>query len=158
MFLARSHADLHNIRLGVEKVRKVSDRLIGIGPIGIGLDGVLSFLPIVGVLYSAATGAMLVLDAIRARAAPSVVFRIGMLMTLNTLLDVPGGTPLGPFSGIADTLFTAHKWSANLLTKHMDNTVYLEGSPQQARANPQYTELLARSRAGQEKRRIVFLG
>ena len=34
MFLARSHADLHNIRLGVDKVREVSDRLIGIGPVG----------------------------------------------------------------------------------------------------------------------------
>ena len=156
--LARTHADLHNIRTSVEQIRHVSDRLIGIGPVGLGLDGVLSFLPAVGVVYSAATGGMLVLNAIRARAAPGVVLHIGVLMTINTLLDVPGGTPLGIFSGIADTLFTAQKWAANALLKHMDNTIYLEGTREQARANPAYADIIARIRSGQEKRRVVIMG
>lgn len=156
--LARSHADLHNIRTAVEQIRHVSDRLIGVGPVGIGLDGVLSFLPAVGVVYSAATGAMLLLQAIRARAAPGVVLQIAILMTINTLLDVPGGTPLGVFSGIADTLFTAQKWGVNALLKHMDNTIYLEGTREQARANPAYGDIIARIRSGKEKRRVVILG
>ncbi len=150
--LARSHDDLHNIRMGVESIRKVSDRLIGIGPFGIGLDGVLSFLPAVGVVYSAATGAMLILAGIRARASPGVILHMTLLMTVNTLLDVPGGTPLGIFSGVADTLFTAQKWAANALLKHMDNTTYIEGG----RNSPGAADLVARAR--KDRRRVVFLG
>ena len=155
--LARSHVDLHNIRLAVERLKKLSDRIVGIGPFGVGLDGVLSFTPVAGVVYSAASGAMLLLQAIRARASPGVIFQMSVLLVINTLLDVPGGTPLGIFSGIADTLFTAHKWSADALLKHMDETLYVEGTREQVGAHPEYAQLMKDIRAGKEKRRIVFL-
>ncbi len=67
---ARSHADLHNIRLGVERVKKVSDRIVGIGPIGIGLDGILGFVPVLGVAYTVIAGSMLMMAGVRARASP----------------------------------------------------------------------------------------
>jgi hypothetical protein len=78
---------------------------------------------------------------------------MGGLLLVNTLLDVPGGTPLGIFSGVADTFFTAHKWAAGLLLKHMDETLYVEGGPGQPPARPDE----AQPRAGGDKRRVVFL-
>ena len=156
--LARTHVDLHNIRVGVEKVKKVSDRLIGVGPFGLGLDGVLSFTPVAGVVYSAGAGALLLAHAVRARASPGTLVHMGVLLGINTLLDVPGGTPLGIFSGIADTFFTGHKWAADVLLRHMDDTIYLEGTRAQARNRPDHAAVLARVKSGDEWRRVVFLG
>jgi hypothetical protein len=157
--LARSHADLHNIRQSVQRIRGVSDRMIGLGPLGIGMDGILSLVPIpaIGVAYSGLAALALMLQAVRARASPGVLFHMGLLLVIDTMLDAPAGTPVGPISGLLDTLFTGHKWSANLLLKHMDNTVYVEGSREEARGRPDHEELMARVRAGREKRRIVYL-
>jgi hypothetical protein len=154
MFFARSHADLHNIRLGVERIKNISDRIVGVGPIGIGLDGILSWIPGAGVAYSGIAGTMLVLEGIRARAATGTLIHMSALLFVDTFLDVVPN----PVSAVADTFFTGHKWSANLLLKHMDETIYVEGTRDQARQKPEYAELMARIRAGKEKRRIVFLG
>lgn len=154
MFFARSHADLHNIRLGVERIKNVSDRIVGVGPIGIGLDGILSWIPGAGVAYSAIAGAMLVGEGIRARAATGTLIHMAALLFVDTFLDVVPN----PVSAMADTFFTGHKWSANLLLKHMDETIYVEGTAAQARTRPEYADLMASIRAGKEKRRIVFLG
>ena len=152
--LARTHADLHNIRLGIGKLRSVSDRLVGVGPVGIGLDGILSFVPVVGVVYSAVAAGLLMLEAVRARASSQTLIHMGALLFVDTLLDVPGATPFGILSGVADTFFTGHKWSANLLLKHMDDTLYVEGG----RDAPGNAALMADIRSGKEKRRVVFLG
>ena len=39
MIFAKSHIELHNIRNNVERVKKLSDNVVGVGPLGIGLDG-----------------------------------------------------------------------------------------------------------------------
>lgn len=153
MLFARSHADLHNIRLGVQRITKVSDRIVGVGPVGIGLDGILAWVPGAGVLYSAAAGAALIWEGIRARASAGTLMHMGALLAIDTLVDAPGG----PIAAIVDTLFTGHKWSANLLLKHMDDTIYIEGTRDQVKSRPEYAELMARIRAGKEHRRIVFL-
>ena len=88
MFFARSHADLHNIRLGVERIKNVSDRIVGVGPIGIGLDGILSWIPGAGVAYSGIAGAMLVAEGIRARAATGTLIHMAALLFVDTFLDV----------------------------------------------------------------------
>jgi len=155
MLFARSHADLHNIRLSVDRIKNISDRIIGVGPVGIGLDGILAWVPGAGALYSIAAGSMLVFEGVRARAATGVLIHMGALLVVDTLLDVPGGNPI---AAVADALFTGHKWAANLLVKHMDETIYIEGTRETVKARPEYIDLMARVRAGKEKRRIVFLG
>ncbi len=154
MLLARSHADLHNIRLGVDRIVRISDRIVGIGPVGIGLDGLLAAVPGLGVFYSAVAGGALIFEGIRARASVGVLIQMAAYLAVDTLLDVPGGV----LNSILDTLFTGHKWSANLLFKHMDETIYIEGTREQMRNRPEYAELMSRVRARKENRRIVFLG
>ena len=159
--IARSHVDLHNIRLTVEGILKLSDRLIGLGPFGVGLDGILSIIPVpvVGTVFSGGAALVLMLQAVRARASPGVLFHMGVILLIDTLLDVPAGIPVvGQISGIVDTLFTGHKWSANLLLKHMDDTLYIEGRPGDAQAGAEHAELMGRVRSRKEKRRIVYLG
>ncbi|RZJ93461.1 MAG: DUF4112 domain-containing protein, partial [Brevundimonas sp.] len=48
----RSIADIEKIWSNVEGVKKLSDRAIGIGPFGVGLDGLLTWIPIAGLVYS----------------------------------------------------------------------------------------------------------
>ena len=156
---ARSHVDLHNIRRSVEKIRGLSDRLIGLGPFGVGLDGLLSFVPIpgVGVAYSGLAAAALLYHAVRARASPAVFIWMALILAIDTLLDVPASAdllPVIPFSGMADTLFTGHKWAANMLLKHMDDTLYLEGGG----GGAGHAEPTSRGGSRKEKRRIVYLG
>jgi hypothetical protein len=161
--IARSEEDLHNIRLAVERIHKLSDRLIGLGPFGVGLDGILSFIPIpgVGVAYSGLAALALMVQAVRARASPGVLFHMAVILAIDTLLDVPASAdllPLIPFAGVADTLFTGHKWAANLLLRHMDDTLYIEGSREAARGGADRDELLGRIRSRTERRRLVYLG
>ena len=148
MFFAQSHLDLHNIRLTVERTRKLADRVVGIGPWGLGLDGVLAWIPGAGQAFSVAAGMVLMVQAVRARAsAPTLLWMAGILLADSAMSTVP------IVGSAADMLFTGHKWSADLLLRHLDETVYVEAGRDGAAAD----DWLARVRRGEERRRIVFL-
>ena len=153
MFFARSHIDLHNIRMAVERIGKLSDNIIGIGPVGIGLDGILTWIPGVGELYSLGAGGMLMLEGVRARVAPSVMMQVFTIVAVRTVV---GEVPIA--GKLAVDLFRGHKWAADMIAKAMDDTLYIEGSRRDLKDHPDYHETMARVRAGKERRRIVFLG
>jgi hypothetical protein len=153
VIFAKSHLDLHNIRNNVARVKKLSDNIIGVGPVGIGLDGLLTIIPGAGELYSLGAGGLIVWDAIRARSAPMIVVQIMAIILVDTVAGLAG-----PVGKVADVLFTGHKWSADMLTNHMDDTIYFEGARKDVQGTAEYRDLLERIRAGKEKRRVVFLG
>ena len=62
----RTIADIEKIWSNVEGVKKLSDRVIGIGPFGLGLDAMLTWVPVVGTVYTVGTGGWLMLQAVRA--------------------------------------------------------------------------------------------
>ena len=157
---ATSHRDLHTVRRSVERVRKLADRVIGIGPFGIGLDGVTAWIPGAGVVFSVVAGGMLMLDGVRARARPGVLAHMAALLIADSLTDlVP--VPIAP--AVVDMLFTGHKWASNVLLKHMDETIYYEGTREEAEADREFRDHLAdladeqRGGAPPRKRRIVYL-
>lgn len=151
---ARSHLDLHGIRASVERTRRISDRVVGIGPIGIGLDGVLAWIPGLGAAYSLAAAVMIMVQGVRARASLPTLFSMAGILFADTALDaVP--IPLAP--AVADMLFTGHKWASNMLLKHMEETLYYEGDRHQAEADPRFREALAAMQQAGDRRRIVFL-
>jgi hypothetical protein len=153
VIFAKSHVELHNIRNNVERVKKLSDNVVGVGPLGIGLDGLLTWIPGAGELYSLGAGSLIVFDAVRARAAPMIVIQIVAIILIDT---VAGSIPVA--GKAIDVLFTGHKWSADMLTKHMDDTIYFEGSRKDVQGTQEYRDLLARIQTGKERRRVVFLG
>src|ERR1700759_2755116 len=51
--MAKSQQELRTIRDSVERVGRLSDNLIRVGPFRLGIDGVLSWVPGLGELYSA---------------------------------------------------------------------------------------------------------
>ncbi len=156
-FTARTPIEIHNHRLAIERIGRLSDNIIGIGPIGIGLDGILAWVPGLGELYSVAAGAFLLLEGYRARVPTTVLIQVAVIVGLRTAMDFGNFIPFaGIASSLAVDLFRGHKWAAGLLTRAIDETLYLEGpwNP----TSPAYLDALARIRRGAEKRRVVFLG
>jgi hypothetical protein len=152
--LARSHQHLHGIRRSVERTRDLSDRVVGLGPFSIGLDGLLAVIPGVGAAYSVAAGGLILVQAVRARASfPTLVSMAALLLVDSALDAVP--IPLAPAA--ADILFTGHKWASNLLLRHIEDTLYYEGSRADAEADPKYREAVEQLRKAGDRRRIVFL-
>jgi hypothetical protein len=151
MFYARTQIDVHNGRASIERIGKISDSLIGFGPVAIGLDGLLAWIPGVGELYSLGAGAAMVVEGARARAPVAVLAQVSaivLLRTFSNLLPVAG-------SVVVD-LFRGHRWAAKLLTKAIDETLYIEGA--HSLDHPEYATTLGRIRSGDETRRVVFLG
>ena len=63
----RTIGDIEKIWTNVEGVKKLSDRAVGIGPFGIGLDGLLTWVPLVGTAYSVGAAGWLLMQAVRVK-------------------------------------------------------------------------------------------
>jgi hypothetical protein len=151
MFKAKTQIEVHNGKKAIERISRVSDNLIGIGPFGIGLDGILAWVPGLGELYSIGAGAALVLEGYRARVPASVLVQAGMLVSIRTLANI-----FPVLGGVIVDFFRGHRMAARLLVQAIDDTLYIEGVPD--RHHPEYAGVLARIRSGEERRRVVFLG
>ncbi len=107
--------EVQAIHRQVDRMRRYSDRLIGIGPFGIGLDGVLAWVPVAGTLYSAGAGAWLIVQALRVGARPGTVARMVAYLGADTASSAI------PVVGYAvDTLFPGHLMAAGALLKDIE--------------------------------------
>jgi hypothetical protein len=151
MFKAQTEIDVHNGRAAIEQISRISDNLIGFGPFGIGLDGILAWIPGVGELYSLGAGAALVAQGYRARVPASVLAQAAFLVFIRTLSNI------FPFlGGVIVDLFRGHRMAAKMLVRAIDDTLYIEGA--RSPDHPRYAETLNAIRSGAETRRVVFLG
>jgi hypothetical protein len=164
MFAARSHIEVSNARGAIDRLGKLSDNIVGVGPVGIGLEGVLEFIPVVGEIYSLAAGGVMVLQGMRAHVPFLTLVWCTILILLRTLVgaikDIPllGLTPLGLGGDVAAGLFRAHRMSAQMMVKAIDETLYIEGRRGHTPEHPDDVAALGDVRAGADRRRVVFLG
>lgn len=82
---AHSELDIHNVVANIEQARRASDKWIGIGPFGIGLDGVLAFVPVVGQFYTAGAAVYMLAQGVKARASGITLLQSGSLWRINVL-------------------------------------------------------------------------
>lgn len=110
-----SPAELVRIRDSVATVGRLSDSLVRFGPFRLGIDGVLSWIPGVGEIYSTAAAAFIIGQGLRARVPAHILLVCGAMMGSRTVVSA---IPLaGP--AVAD-LFLAHRISAKLVVKAID--------------------------------------
>jgi len=108
-----------------ERIKQLSDRVLGFGPWGIGLDGVLAWVPVAGTLYSLGAGGLLIYEAAQASASRNTLLRMAAYLGLDSLSDTI------PIVGWAfDTLFTGHAFAARALQKDIEKR---HGRPLNAR-------------------------
>nr|WP_295238218.1 DUF4112 domain-containing protein [uncultured Brevundimonas sp.] len=148
----RSIRDIENIWSNVEGVKKLSDRVIGIGPFGMGLDAMLTWVPIVGTAYTVGTGGWLMLQAVRAKATPATLARMGAYMAIDT------ATGTVPIAGdIVDTFFPGQLMAARALQKHIESTHWVEDTEANARATGDHDMHEARVQSDKTLKRIIYL-
>ena len=106
------------IRRRVDFVGRLSDNLIHLGPFSLGLDGVLSWVPGLGEVYSVAAGVYILVQGVRAGVTPGVLIAAGLILGLRSLATVV------PIAGAAfSDVFTAHKWAAAMIVRAIDQQV-----------------------------------
>jgi hypothetical protein len=103
-----------------ERLKRLSDRLVGIGPIGIGLDGITAWIPGVNLIYGVGAGAFMIHHGLRAKASPATLGRMGLYILLDNLPDtipIPGISLIG---SAIDMLFPGHLMAAKALQKDIE--------------------------------------
>ncbi len=111
----RNEKHLRDIRDSVAFVGRMSDSIVRVGPLNLGIDGVLSWVPVVGDAYSVLAGTFIVVQGVRAGvAAPTLMAAAGLL----GVRTIAGSVPIAG-SAFAD-LFTAHRWAAAMIVHAID--------------------------------------
>jgi len=152
----RSFADIEKIWSNVEGIKKLSDRAVGFGPFGVGLDGLLTWIPVVGTVYSVGAGGWLLLQALRAKASPGTILRMVGYLGIDSATTVVGeAVPFAP--DVVDFFFPGHLLAAKALQKDIETTHWVEASEADARTSGDHDLHLAAMRADPKKRRIVYL-
>jgi hypothetical protein len=105
----------HRAWRNAERIKRLSDDLIKIGPWGLGLDGVLAWVPAAGSIYSVGSGGLLLYEGVKAKASAWTLARMAAYMIINSALSE------APIVGWAlDTLFRAQLMAANALQKDIE--------------------------------------
>jgi hypothetical protein len=107
--------DLRAIRASVQTVGRLSDGLIRIGPFRLGADAALSWIPVVGELYSGAAAAFLLVQGARAKVPVGTLIVAAGLMGGRTVITAI------PFAGpAAADVLALHGVSARLIIRAID--------------------------------------
>lgn len=105
----------HSAYRSAETLKKLSDRVIGFGPFGVGLDGLLTWIPGAGVVYGVGAGGYLLLNAFRAKADMLTILRmLGYLVVDTATSEVP------IIGDAVDMLFPGHLLAATALQKDIE--------------------------------------
>ncbi|HEY3694478.1 DUF4112 domain-containing protein [Phenylobacterium sp.] len=105
----------HRAWRNAERIKKLSDDLIKIGPWGLGLDGVLAWVPAAGSIYSLGTAGLLLYEGAKAQASTWTMVRMAAYMLANSAMSEV------PVIGWAmDTLFRAQLMAANALQRDIE--------------------------------------
>lgn len=151
----RTVGDIEKIWSNVEGVKKLSDRAVGIGPFGIGLDGLLAFVPGVGMVYTVGAAGWLLVQAARAKASPATVARMMAYLGVDSVATLTGEVFFLP-ADVIDVLFPGHLMAAKALQKDIESTHWVEADQAEARASGAHERHLADMRAS-GKKRVVYL-
>jgi hypothetical protein len=98
-----------------ERIKQLSDRVVGFGPWGLGVDGVLAWVPVAGTAYSVGAAALLLLEALQAGASRATILRMAAYLGLDS---VASGVPIVGWA--LDTLFTGHAFAARALQRDIE--------------------------------------
>lgn len=147
----RSLRDIEKIWSNVEGVKRLSDRAVAIGPFGFGMDALLTWVPVVGTIYTVGAGAWLMIQAGRAKASPTTLVKMLAFLGIDT---ATGSVPL--FGDVVDTLFPGHLMAAKTLQHEIENTHWVEANEREARASGDHDGHLEAMKAAGHKR-MVYL-
>jgi len=152
----RTIGDIEKIWTNVEGVKKLSDRAVGVGPFGIGLDGLLTWVPVVGTVYSVGAAGWLLMQAVRVKASPATIARMAGYLGLDSATTAVGEVvPFVP--DVVDFFFPGHLMAAKALQKDIETTHWVEANEREARASGEHERHVDEMRRRPGLKRIVYL-
>lgn len=98
-----------------ERIKKLSDCVIGIGPFGLGMDGVLSWVPGLNAAYSLGAAALLMHSAFTGGASRATLLKMAAFLAADTAAS---GVPVAGWA--VDTFFPGHLLAARALQKDLE--------------------------------------
>ena len=105
----------HRAWINAQRIKRLSDNLISLGPWGIGLDGVLAWIPGANTLYSVGAGGLLLYEGLMARASAWTLARMAIYLVANSAM-----TEVPLIGWAMDTLFRGHWMAAGALQKDIE--------------------------------------
>lgn len=105
----------HRAWRSAERIKRLSDKLVGIGPFGIGLDGVLAWVPGANVVYSVGAAGLLLYEGVLSGASPRTLAKMGLYLAADS---ASSGAPIVGWA--VDTLFPGHLLAAKTLQKDIE--------------------------------------
>jgi hypothetical protein len=98
-----------------ELIKRLSDGLVRIGPWGLGVDGLLAFIPGANLIYGLGAGGFLLTLAVRAEASKGTIAKMAVYLAIDNATDAV------PILGwAADALFPGHLMAAGALQKDIE--------------------------------------
>lgn len=107
----------HSAWKSAETIKKLSDRVVGFGPFGIGVDGLLTWIPGAGLIYSGGAAIYLFILAIRSEASMGTITKMAGFLGLDVALS---GVPIPGAADLVDMLWQGHLMAANSLQKDIE--------------------------------------
>jgi hypothetical protein len=105
----------HRAWRSADRIKRLSDGLVRIGPWGLGIDGVLAWVPGAGTLYSVGAGGLLLYEAAQAGASRATMARMtGWLLADSASSAVP------VIGWAVDTFFRGHRMAAKALQRDVE--------------------------------------
>ena len=149
---AKSHDDINRVYEQVGTIKRLSDRVVGLGPFGIGLDGILTWIPGAGLVYSIGASVIILIHGLRARMdLPTFLMAVGVLFVDNSVSSVP------VVGSAADLFFQGHLYAAKLVQNYIDKTHYVAASKREAHASGAHADHVAAMKAMKGKKRVIYL-
>ena len=100
----------HRAWRNAERIKRLSDSVVKLGPFGFGLDAVLDWAPGAGPIYSAGAGGLLIYEAIKAGASRKTIAKMAAFLITDT------ATSSVPLAGwVVDAFFRGHLMAAKTL-------------------------------------------
>lgn len=147
----RTFRDVEKVWSNVEGIKKLSDRVVGLGPFGVGMDGLLTWIPGVGLVYTVGAAGMLFVNALRVKASAGTLARMAAYLAFDTLT-----TEAFLIGSAVDFFFPGHLMAAKALQKEIESTHWVEASERDARASGDHARHVAAMKAA-GRRRLVYL-
>ncbi len=109
--MSRAHRAWRN----AERIKRLSDRMVGIGPFGLGIDGVIAWIPGANAVYSVGAAGVLLAEAVNAGASTRTLAKMAAFLLADS------ATSTVPILGWAvDTLFPGHAFAAKALQRDIE--------------------------------------
>lgn len=155
---AKTHDEVRRIYGSVDTIKRLSDRIIGIGPINIiGLDGILAWFPGVAPVYSVLAGGFILIQGVRARCDATTLAAAFIALAVDSGISV-FDNPIIPVGSLIDTFFQGHLYAAHMIQKDIEKTLYIEGSASQAHRDGSHQDNVGEMRHTKGKKRLVYMG